>query len=487
MLAKSTFLEFARHAERIRRQAAHYLFDYFEASCEGALAVDREARIVWMNQRYADLLGLPSIDAALGRPVEEIIPTSLMREVVESGRPILLDIMPLREHSLVVTRLPLKDEQGQVIGAVGFVLYDDPRSLQPLVSKFQRLQRDLEQARRELSAQRRARYGFEQLIGDSAPMREIKLQARRAARLDATVLLLGETGTGKELLAQAIHSASDRLDRPFVGLNVAAIPEGLLEAEFFGVAPGAYTGADRKGRDGKFKLADGGTLFLDEVGDMPLHLQAKLLRVLQEQEIEPLGSNRIQRVDVRVIAASSRDLETMVAAGRFRADLYFRLNVLPITLPPLRQRLEDLPALSAALLERIRERNGGPRRRLAASALAVLAAYPWPGNVRELANVLERATMLSDAPELGAADFAGLLSPRRGGERGPGAAALPPEQAAVSAESVVRPLEQAVAEAERYAIRAALNACHGRKVEAARLLGISRATLYEKLAQLGER
>jgi transcriptional regulator with PAS, ATPase and Fis domain len=179
-----------------------------------------------------------------------------------------------------------------------------------------------------------------------------------------------------------------------VGVNIAAVPETLLEAEFFGVAPGAYTGADRKGRDGKFKLADGGTLFLDEIGDMPLALQAKLLRVLQEQELEPLGSNQVIRVDVRVIAATSRDLPAMVAGGQFRADLYYRLNVLPIRLPALRERLDDLEALVEVLLDDIARRSGLAHRSIGHDGLELLAGHDWPGNIRELRNVLEQVTLL---------------------------------------------------------------------------------------------
>ena len=196
------------------------------------------------------------------------------------------------------------------------------------------------------------------------------------------------------------------------------MPETLLEAEFFGVAPGAYTGADRKGRDGKFELADGGTLFLDEIGDMPLALQAKLLRVLQEQEVEPLGSNRVERVDVRVIAATSRDLAAMVADGSFRADLYYRLNVLPIRLPPLRERLGDLEALVEALLEDIARRSGLAARSLAPEALDWLAQHAWPGNIRELRNVLEQAALMTDdrllrARHFGAAPAAARRAPQR--------------------------------------------------------------------------
>src|SRR5204862_1408177 len=194
-------------------------------------------------------------------------------------------------------------------------------------------------------------------VGSSPAAVEVKRQARRAGMSSSPVLLLGETGTGKELLAHAIHAGSSRASGPLVSVNIAAIPDTLLEAEFFGVAPGAYTGADRKGRDGKFKLADGGTLFLDEIGDMPLALQTKLLRVLQEQEVEPLGSNQVVRVDVRIIAATSRDLPAMVADGRFRADLFYRLNVLPIRLPALRERMADLEALIEALADDIARRS----------------------------------------------------------------------------------------------------------------------------------
>jgi transcriptional regulator with PAS, ATPase and Fis domain len=339
------------------------------------------------------------------------------------------------------------------------------------VSKFTGLQQELARAQRELAGHRRAKYTFSSFVGASPACLEVKRKARRAAQLDTTVLIQGETGTGKELLAHAIHAVSARADRPFVGVNLAAVPETLLEAEFFGVAAGAYTGADRRGREGKLQLADGGTLFLDEVGDMPPTLQTKLLRVLQEQEFEPLGSNRVVKVDVRVIAATSRDLRRLVEEGRFRADLYYRLNVLRIEVPPLRERIEDLEALAEVMLERIAERTGIAPRELGADAVAILAAYAWPGNVRELRNVLEQVTMLSEDGRLTAASFADVLPARAVDPAG--RAALAPR------------LNDAVAEAERNAIRDALRRANGNKVAAARLLGISRATLYEKLAALG--
>ena len=271
-----------------------------------------------------------------------------MAQVIDSGQPILVDLLTNQAGTFLVSRLPLRDEAGEVIGALGLVLLDHPETtMQPLITKFGRLQRELDAARQQLAAQRRPKYTIASFIGASAAAMEVKRQARRVAQTDSTVLLLGETGTGKELLAHGIHAASARAGKPFVGVNIAAVPESLLEAEFFGVAPGAYTGAERKGRDGKFKAADGGTLLLDEIGDMPLALQAKLLRVLQEQEVEPLGSNQVQRIDVRVIAATSRDLPAMVAAGSFPRR--------PV-LPP--ERAADPPAAAA----RAPRRPGGAGR-----------------------------------------------------------------------------------------------------------------------------
>jgi len=453
--------------ESILKLAARSMFETFSSMVEGMMLVDREGRVVWINEAYKKFLpalGFERPEDFVGRPVEEVVPNTLMRHVVESGKPILVDLLTNQAGTFVVSRIPLRDESGEVIGALGMVLFDRPETnLQPLIAKFARLQRDLDDARRQLAAQRRTKYTLASFIGSAPAVLEVKRQARRAAQADGNVLLLGETGTGKELLAHAVHAASARADKPFVSVNLAAVPETLLEAEFFGVAPGAYTGADRKGRDGKFKLADGGTLFLDEIGDMPPALQGKLLRALQEQEVEPLGSNRVIKVDVRVIAATSRDLKSLVAEGRFREDLYYRLAVLPIRVPALRERITDLEALADSLLESIASRSGMPQRELEPGALAALAAHSWPGNVRELRNVLEQAAMLTDHARLTAEDFAGIL------DKGTRAA---------------QSLPQRIADLERRSIESALAATGGNKVSAARLLGISRATLYEKLKEL---
>lgn len=453
----------------LRELANRSLLKYFAEICEGAVIVDDQARLVWMNDRYPVRLNIADPATTIGRPIEEVIPNSQMRLVVESGRPIMLDIMDFGAESFVVTRLPLRDDDGVVVGAVGLVLYDDPRHLTPVVTRYQRLRADLAETERQLKEARRTRYTFSSFLGGGPACIALKQLARRAARLASPVLILGETGTGKELLAQAIHAASPRALAPFVAVNLAAVPETLLEAEFFGVAPGAYTGADRRGRDGKFKLADGGTLFLDEVGDMSLALQAKLLRTLQEQEFEPVGSNQLTRVDVRVIAATSRDLEAMVAAGEFRADLYYRLNVITLKTPPLRERFDDIQLLAEYLLEDIARRHGMPPSEIDPEALERLQRYPWPGNVRELSNVLERAVLMSDVIVLQASDIERVLPVGR---------SVPPAGASPG-------FAETVAGAEREAIRNALRSTQGNKSQAAKLLGISRAALYEKIAALG--
>lgn len=352
------------------------------------------------------------------------------------------------------------------------MIFDDPRQLVPLVKRYPQMRAELADVHQKLDQARRSKYTFASFVGASRRCMSVKDQARRAARTTSPVLLLGETGTGKELLAHAIHAASPRAGGPFVAVNLAAIPETLLEAEFFGVAPGAYTGAERKGRAGKFELADGGTLFLDEIGDMSQALQAKLLRVLQEHEVEPVVSNRLLRVDVRVIAATSRDLQREVDEGRFRADLFYRINVFTLRVPSLRERYADLPLLAESLIDASARQLGESPRSISATALDRLGRYAWPGNVRELANVLERALRMSDSDTLSVSDVERALPP--GGTKGDGV-----EQ------GLPRTLDQIKREAERQAILAALAACQGNKAQAARRLGISRASLYEKLAAQG--
>jgi transcriptional regulator with PAS, ATPase and Fis domain len=483
-----------RDAQSILELAAQSMFDLFANASEGMMLVDRQARVVWINDQYKRFLPALGFDRAedfVGHPVASVVQNTQMHQVLETGKPILIDLLTNRAGTFVVSRIPLRDSAGEVMGALGIVLFDHAAtSLQPLVGKFALLQRDLDDARRELasqrlqaSGQRQSKYTFASFVGTSAAAVEVKRQARRAALTTSPVLLLGETGTGKELLAHAIHAASERRRGPFISLNIAAVPDTLLEAEFFGVAPGAYTGADRKGRDGKFKLADGGTLFLDEIGDMPLALQAKLLRALQEGEIEPLGSNKLVPFDARVIAATSRDLAKLMQAGSFREDLFYRLNVLPIRVPPLRERQTDIGSLVEVLGEDMALRSGAQPPELDAGALAILSAQVWRGNIRELRNVLEQAMMRSDSHHITAPQLQAVL--RESGiaqvEAVPVARDVESVASLPGAEKLLRPMAEQVAELERLAIAAAMASSGGNKVLAAKTLGISRATLYERL------
>ncbi len=478
-----------RDGDRILALAARSMFDLFANASEGMLLIDRDARVVWINdqyRRFLPALGFAREEDFVGQPVAQVIDNTQMHEVLRTDKPILIDLLANKAGTFVVSRIPLRDAAGEVIGVLGIVLFDQTSAhMRALTAQFARLQQDLLDARRELDAQRsqggaprRTKYTLASFVGASPGAVEVKRQARRAAQSGSPALLLGETGTGKELLAHGIHAASGRASGPFVSVNIAAVPDTLLEAEFFGVAPGAYTGAERKGRVGKFKLADGGTLFLDEIGDMPLPLQAKLLRALQEGEIEPLGSNQLVPFDARLIAATSRDLPALVREGRFREDLYYRLSVLPLRVPPLRERREDIPALVEVLAEDLAHRAGVAPPELLPDALALLAAQSWRGNIRELRNVLEQAALRADSDRIDAAQMEALLRQSGLAQVQP---VLPPEPALPDAGALLRPLGEQVAELEQRAIAAALQATGGNKLATARLLGVSRATLYQRL------
>jgi len=308
------------------------------------------------------------------------------------------------------------------------------------------------------------------LVGSSEPMRRVLEQIRKVAPTDATVLVLGESGTGKELVARAIHDAGPRRSAPFVSVSCAAIPEGLLESELFGHERGAFTGAVRR-KLGRFELADGGTLFLDEVGEIPPSIQVKLLRVLQERTIERVGGEGSIEVDVRLVSATHRDLAKLVAEGRFREDLYYRLDVVPIRLPPLRDRPGDVEELARVFLARAAPRLGREVRGFTPEALELLRRHRWPGNVRELMNLVEQALVFAEGPEVRAEDLPEGL-------RRPAAAALP-----VPAGD--RPLPDVLDDLERQLVVAAMEKARGVKAEAARLLGIKPSALYYKLEKYG--
>jgi formate hydrogenlyase transcriptional activator len=308
---------------------------------------------------------------------------------------------------------------------------------------------------------------FEEIVGSSKPMRQVLKQVEKVAPSDSTVLILGETGTGKELIARALHRRSKRANRAFVRVNCAAIPQSLIASELFGHEKGAFTGALQR-RLGRFEAADGGTLFLDEIGDLPMETQIALLRVLQEREFERVGSNQPIPVDVRLIAATNRDLQSAVTDGTFRQDLFYRLNVFPIAVPPLRERVEDVPLLVEYFVGRYAKGNGKPIRRIARHTLEQLQAYPWPGNIRELQNVVERAVILTETDTF-VVDESWLK---------------------LESAETPQPLEalSTLADREVEMIQAALAESHGRiagPAGAAAKLGIPRQTLESKIKRLG--
>ncbi len=355
-----------------------------------------------------------------------------------------------------------------------------------------RLTEQIEQYAGILSREAHGAFNFGAVVGDSPALREVLARVEQVAQTSATVLLRGETGTGKELVARAIHINSARESRPFVRVACAALAPGVLESELFGHEKGAFTGAVSR-RAGRFELADGGTIFLDEVGDLPAEVQVKLLRVLQERELERVGGSETVRVDVRVVSATHRDLEALIAQGKFREDLYYRLNVFPINMPPLRDRPGDVPQLCEHFIQKLGQRMGKILRGVDGGALAALMAYPWPGNVRELENVVERALILARGPELTAGDLdfgrRGVAGAAGGGGGPSGVAATAAAMAFPAAMggggTGPRPLQERLSQQERAEIVSAIDRAQGNIAHAARALGINRSTLYYRLRKHG--
>jgi DNA-binding NtrC family response regulator len=325
------------------------------------------------------------------------------------------------------------------------------------------------------------------LVGTSARMKYVQDIIQKVADSPSTVLITGESGTGKELVALALHNKSSRCDKPFIRINAAAIPPTLIEAELFGHERGAFTGAVTQ-KPGRFELAHGGTLFLDEIGELPVDMQVKLLRVLQESTFERVGGIKTIRVDVRLIAASNRDLKKAIDQGLFREDLFYRLNVVPIELPPLRERIEDIPLLVEELLKKLNRRLSRNVERFSTEAMTVLSSYPWPGNIRELENIMERTLLFADKNVIDVFDLPPDLQMRMGGLKARAEGATAPaaggSEAGGSMKDIVR---QATAELERDLIQRALDDTHGNVTHAARKLKISRKSLQIKMKELGLR
>jgi len=472
-------VEVAR-AGRIQQAKHERLNTLLAQLSDGVIAVDLQERIETLNPAMAQWLGIEP-HAWLGRRLSAACPELSLQATLRLGQPELEKIERVRGRQLIVSRMPIV-EQGVQTGAV--------LSAQDAIA-IQRVDRQLRTRTQSQAAS--ARYELSQFAGHSAPARQVQALAQRCALSAATVLLLGESGTGKELIAQGIHRASERRDMPFVAVNCAALSETLLESELFGHEEGAFTGARRGGKVGLFEAAHKGTIFLDEVGEMPLALQTRLLRVLQERQVLRVGAVEPTPVQVRVIAATHRDLSEQVAQGRFRLDLYYRLNILRIEVPALRERLSDVPEIAASLIAKVRSRLGMPAdgaESLQATALwrvflAQAARYHWPGNVRELDNLVERLVVCwppdADAlSEVEAAQCLHAMMPELGLLQGPD---VPRRSGGWGAVAKARTLQSTQRHLARDHILATVADCGGDKAEACKRLGISRTTLWRRLRE----
>ena len=385
------------------------------------------------------------------------------QHALERGAPFELELRARRKDGqyrwLLIRYNPLRDEEGRIIRwyATGTDIDDRKRAEERIQKENLALREEIDQSSM-----------FEEIVGSSEVIRKILTQVTKVAPSDSTVLVLGETGTGKELIARAIHKRSKRSSRAFITVNCAAIPASLIASELFGHEKGAFTGALQR-RLGRFELADGGTIFLDEIGDLPAETQIGLLRVLQEREIERIGGNQPISVDVRVLAATNRDLKAAMAAGTFRQDLFYRLNVFPIQIPPLRERVDDIPLLVTYLIERYAKKAGKQIRNIQKETLELFQAYDWPGNIRELQNVIQRAIVLCES-ETFSVDETWLKRERH------------------RLSGSVVPLDATLAEHEKDIIEAALADCGGQvsgPTGAAAKLGLPRQTLESKITALG--
>ena len=435
-----------------------------ELAYDGIVVVDADGIITLISKAYTDFLKISEKDA-VGKHVSTVIENTRLPAALETGKTEEAQLQLINGSYMVASRYPLIKD-GKVVGAIGKVLFRNINELNVLHKRINALQNQLKNFQSKTHVPGQAKYSFRNIIGESVKILLAKTMAEKAALNDSSILLLGESGTGKELFAHAVHQESSRAAKPFIKVNCAAIPHELLESELFGYEEGAFTGALKGGKAGKFEIADGGTLFLDEIGDMPMSMQAKLLRVLQEKEIEKIGAKYPLPVDVRIIAATNKNLENLTAQGKFRSDLFYRLNVFGIRIPSLRERPEDISVLIPYLLDEICSRMGKYVENISPQALRKLTKYSWPGNIRELQNVLERAVNLIGKE--------GIIEPRH----------LPEKISGQVFDDKIIPVKEAVEQAEKTAIEKALALAKGNKAKAARLLNISRSNLYERLLRL---
>ena len=443
---------------------------------EGTVIIDSNGIIRHFSKSNEPFYGVTA-DEVLGRHILDVIPTSGLPGVVRSGRAQVGDGFSVGGRYVIVNRYPIK-VHNKVIGAVGKVIFHDLKALLTLKQKIKKLESTLKKYESEIREIYQARYSFDDLVGTSAKLTQAKDVAKKLSISESPILLVGESGTGKEIFAHAIHRASLRRGHPFIRVNCTSIPGELFESELFGYEAGAFTGALNSGKPGKFELAHKGTIVLDEIGELPLGLQAKLLRVLQEKEVEPLGSQRPKMVDFRVIAATNRNLDERVREGYFRKDLFYRLNVISIQLPALRDIKEDIPALAEHFLQKLGPRISQSVSGISPEVMEILLSYDWPGNIRELQNVIERALSLCTGARITSEHLPeGILGERTKSEPKPSEMPVRGDE----------PLHLAVNYAEREQLIEALRRTRGNRTEAAALLNIHRTTLYYRLKKFGVR
>ena len=375
----------------------------------GFAIIDRTGHYLYVSEAWSKAMG-HTVEDLLGKTAQEVFPDTQSPIAIETGQKIIGHPVKWGANKVpgFTNYYPFFLSDGSVGGCYCLVILEGMDNARLLQNQIAELSSELEYLRQELKKENASRYNLDDIIGSSPKMVALKAQLKKVARSNSSVLIEGETGTGKELVAHAIHSLSRRSESNFVRVNCAAIPPELMEAEFFGYKKGSFTGADPRGRVGKFQFANHGSIFLDEINSLPLQIQPKFLRVLQEREIEPIGSSENVAVDIRIIAAANTALEKQVAEGKFRSDLYYRLNVIRIVVPPLRERKEDIPELVVGLIHRLNKNLGTFTQSVSPAAMKLLIGYDWPGNIRELQNALESAMNVADSPILRPEDFFGL-------------------------------------------------------------------------------
>ena len=433
----------------------------------GVIVTDSGGYIIYLNDTYASFLGIDPA-AQNGKHVTEVVKNSRLHIVAQTGQEEINYPHGFKDKSFVVHRVPIR-EGDTVVAVLGLVLFSGADIVKRLAVRLSQLQAKLQMYESELQTLHGTRYTFDSIVGVSAALNRVKEEALRATVNDFPVLITGESGTGKEMIAQAIHADGARRVHPFVRVNCAAIPRDLFEAELFGYERGAFTGADQRGKAGKFELANKGTIFLDEIGDLPLETQPKLLRVLEMKEFERVGGNQLIHSDFRIIAATNQNLEKKVASGSFRADLFYRLNVISLEMPPLRERKEDIHPL---LHHFIHCSTTGVAKETSIDPVVeqLLIDHDWPGNARELRNVIERVLAAAGGKLITADDLPFYLQPQ--------------VQKKFGARKVST-LKEYLRAAEAHAIREALAEADNNKSLAARRLGIHRTLLYQKMKKLG--